>query len=50
MSKNRNETKTQNRLDLCEELSQQDMERVEGGGHTIIVCDDLVVKGDRKAK
>jgi hypothetical protein len=45
----RNETAKRTTLPKCEELSQQDMQRIEGGGR-VIVCDELVVKGQRPTK
>ena len=45
----RNEAAKRDVLPKCEELSQEQMHRVEGGGR-IIVCDELVVKGQRPTK
>ena len=45
----RNDSAKRNTLPKCEELSQQEMQTVEGGGR-VIVCDELVVKGQRPTK
>jgi len=45
----RSETTKRDTLPKCEELSQQEMQRIEGGG-VVIVCDELVVKGQRPTK